>query len=165
MRVVQALSNKEEICYDSWCSFGGSGTETTLKPTGCGPSQLPQHMKETLNHNQPTREGLQLIILPHLTKIISHFYDNKFLSRDKLSPMLKGEESSHLDITKDLSAWFEWVLHCNFSAPPASLQCKMRQIPEAEGFAISNSTVPVSRSRILNLVKSILYMLSSGLHK
>lgn len=34
-----------------------------------------------------------------------------------------------------------------------------------EGLAISNKTIPVSRSRILKRTKSILYTLASGVHK
>lgn len=50
-----------------------------------------------------------------------------------------------------------------------SIFLKMKQIknilPVCGGFAISNKTVPVSRSLILNLVKSISYTLASGEHK
>lgn len=34
-----------------------------------------------------------------------------------------------------------------------------------EGLAISNNTIPVSRSRILKRTKSILYTFASGAHK
>jgi len=34
-----------------------------------------------------------------------------------------------------------------------------------EGLAISNKTMPVSRSRILKRIKSILYIFASGAHK
>lgn len=34
-----------------------------------------------------------------------------------------------------------------------------------EGLAISNKTMPVSRSRILKRMKSILYIFASGAHK
>lgn len=35
----------------------------------------------------------------------------------------------------------------------------------SEGLAISNNTMPVSRSRILKRTKSILYTLASGAHR